>query len=150
MVQPAINDVGHPAVLRVVSSTAHYVYVGNLGVISRSAEVVKRTLAWKMIVGGVGSLLHKSEEGVIVQSLGVRLDGGAHRSGVTPSRFWIVRQAVGGLLAQKRCHGKALAKMLGPIAFCWLGCRPALSALHVCYRYGQAFYEKPGVLWEEA
>jgi hypothetical protein len=93
---------------------------------------------------------YTSEEGLVVQSLGVRLDGGAHRSGITPSRFWLVRQAVGGLLAQRRCHGRALAKMLGHITFCWLGCRPALSALHVCYRYVHAFYVKPGVLWEEA
>ena len=83
--------------------TRHYVYVDNLGCISRRRPNAEDcVLRWDADFEEDGLLLHKSEVHGIVEALGIGLDGRARKATLTVKRSECMRQAIRGLLRLRR------------------------------------------------
>ena len=153
-----VNDRSDPLVIRVRPSgdylTAtcdrHYVYVDNLGIISTDEQKVESALTEvTSLFEGQNLLLHtgeiKAEE---VSTLGCRLDGVRHCTGLKRSRFHNVRQALKGILHRGTCTGRLLENLVGHLTYSFLVARPLLSILHHTYRYIQRHYYQKAKLWD--
>ena len=127
----------------------HYVYVDNLGVLSRSHDVVARGLVeLTEIFNRKGLLLHAGEVGhENIQTLGVSLDGVNLTTSLTPERFHRVRQGVRGLLRRGKCSGKLLEVVIGHCTYCGLLHRGTLSVFHAVYKFIQRHYSDTVKLW---
>ncbi|CAE7224534.1 unnamed protein product [Symbiodinium sp. CCMP2592] len=134
---------------QVPNAAYHYVYVDNLGVLSRSRELVATGLAeLTEIFNQKGLLLHTGEVGHDnIQTLGVSLDGANLTTSLTPERFHRVRQGVRGLLRRGRCSGKTLEIVVGHCTYCGLLHRGTLSVFHAVYKFIQRHYTDTVKLW---
>ena len=144
-------DKGEPMYFsdQVPNASYHHVYVDNLGVLSRSRELVATGLAeLTEPFNQKGLLLHAGEVGHDnIQTLGVSLDGANLTTSLTPERFHRVRQGVRGLLHRGRCSGKMLEIVVGHCTYCGLLHRGALSVFHAVYKFIQRHYSDTVKLW---
>ncbi|CAK0851827.1 unnamed protein product, partial [Prorocentrum cordatum] len=130
---------------------SHYVYVDNLGVASTDEPIVTDAIA--QLVEGFdqrGLLLHGSSVGAEVEALGAEVSGALWRTRVTQKRFWLIRQALNGLLRRRRLAGWAVEVLGGHCAFAGLLSRGTLSVFLTVYAFMRKSCAEPSVLWLEA
>ncbi|CAK0891104.1 unnamed protein product [Prorocentrum cordatum] len=130
---------------------SHYVYVDNLGVASTDQPIVTDAIA--QLVEGFdqrGLLLHGSSVGTEVETLGAEVSGALWRTRVAQKRFWLIRQALNGLLRRRRLTGWAVEVLVGHCTFAGLLSRGTLSVFHAVYAFMRKSYAEPSVLWHEA
>ncbi|CAK9012769.1 Protein kinase domain-containing protein, partial [Durusdinium trenchii] len=132
------------------STTRHYVYVDNLGVLSPHKAVVATALQeLDEHFGGRGLLLHPGEvHSSETRALGTILDGNNLCSKITPERFHRVRQSIRGLLNKKRVTGQMLEVVVGHATFCALNNRMLLSVFHSSYKFIKAHYFENSMIWD--
>lgn len=152
-----ISDKGDPVVFsspqsldNLESSTRHYVYVDNLGILSPHEAVVHSSLQeLDQHFGSSGLLLHPGEvSGDKTKALGTILDGKNLCSKITQERFHRVRQAIRGLLRRGRSTGQSLEVLIGHATFCGLNNRMLLAVFHTCYKFIRRHYFDPSTLWD--
>ena len=153
-----VTDRSDPIVIRVADSDGrpstscdrHYVYVDNLGIISSDESRVQSGLTEAtQLFEGQGLLLHAGEiESEEINTLGCRLDGRRHCTGLKRARFHKVRQALKGILKRGTCTGRLLEVLVGHLTYSFLIARPLLSILHHTYRYIQRHYYQKARLWD--
>ena len=152
-----ITDKGKPVVFKsskclkeAESTTRHYVYVDNLGVLSPHKAVVATALQeLDEHFGGRGLLLHPGEvHSSETRALGTILDGNNLCSKITPERFHRVRQSIRGLLNKKRVTGQMLEVVVGHATFCALNNRMLLSVFHSSYKFIKAHYFENSMIWD--
>ncbi|CAK0898545.1 unnamed protein product, partial [Prorocentrum cordatum] len=134
------TDRGPPIVLA-PSSSWHYVYVDNVGLLSLDAACVKGALADATeAFDAAGLIMHDiSVACETAEALGVTLDGQKRQTLVTHRRYWKVRLGLRGLEV-----------LLGHCAFVGLMCRETLSAWHaVCTFIRERYWAKSDV-WDSA
>ena len=152
-----ITDKGKPVVFKsskclkeAESTTRHYVYVDNLGVLSPHKAVVATALQeLDEHFRGRGLLLHPGEvHSSETRALGTILDGNNLCSKITPERFHRVRQSIRGLLNKKRVTGQMLEVVVGHATFCALNNRMLLSVFHSSYKFIKAHYFENSMIWD--
>lgn len=154
-----ISDKGRPVVFRSQrcreqeqTTTRHYVYVDNLGVVSPHRAVVLTALEeLDDHFGRKGLLLHPGEvHSEETKALGTILDGRNLCSRICPERYHRVRQSIRGLLMRKRVTGQMLEVVIGHATFCALNNRMLLAVFHNSYKYIRAHYFEAARLWDTA
>ena len=145
------TDRGPPIVL--APGTAwHYVYVDNVGLLSLDPNYVRGALAdTTEAFNKMGLIMHDiSLACESAEALGVTLDGRAHHTVVSHSRYWKVRLALRWALSLRRLAGKELEVLLGHCTFVGLMCRETLSVWHTVYTFVRERYWGKDTLWDSA
>ena len=147
----SLHDKAKDLVLgRHVGAQAYYVHVDNSGVITKTEQVTDIVLEqWKKLFTENGLSLHKSELSQKIKSSGVELDGLSLCCRVSSKRILTLRQALDEILRRRKITRCALEIAVGHIIFVLLGARPALCALHTCYRFMRAHFHVATRLWTE-
>ncbi|CAK0858238.1 unnamed protein product [Prorocentrum cordatum] len=130
---------------------SHYVYVLNLGVASTDEPIVTDAIA--QLIEGFdqrGLLLHGNSVGTEVETLGTEVSGALWKTRVTQKRFWLIRQALNGLLRRRRLTGWAVEVLVGHCTFAGLLSRGTLSVFHTVYDFMRKSHAEPRALWPEA
>ncbi|CAK0810365.1 unnamed protein product, partial [Prorocentrum cordatum] len=145
------TDRGPPIVLTPTSSW-HYVYVDNVGLLSLDASYVKGALADTIAAfDAAGLIMHDiSVDSDIAEALGVTLDGRKHQTLVNHRRYWKVRLALRWALSLRRLAGRELEVLLGHCTFVGLMCRETLSVRHTVYTFIRERYWAKSDVWDSA
>ena len=148
----AVKDRGPPFVITAdhQDKPGHYVYVDNLGVLSKDLPFVEEAAnELTHLFTSQGLILHPAEiKTGQVKTLGVELDGQKLRTRVLPERLHKLRAALCGLLHRGRCSGRTLEVVIGHATFCGLVERKLLSVFHTCYKFIEKCYQQVTPLWK--
>ncbi|CAK0791762.1 unnamed protein product, partial [Prorocentrum cordatum] len=145
------TDRGPPIVLSPTSSW-HYVYVDNVGLMSLDASYVKGALADTIAAfDAAGLVMHDiSVDSDTAEALGVTLDGQKHQTLVNHRRYWKVRLGLRWALSLRRLAGRELEVLLGHCTFVGLMCRETLSVWYTVYNFIRERYWAKSDMWESA
>ncbi|CAK0896185.1 unnamed protein product, partial [Prorocentrum cordatum] len=148
-----LTDRGRPPVFGPadpVGHAAHYVCVDNPGVASTSEPLVSDAV--HQVVRGFderGLLLRGSSASVEAKALGAEVSGPRWMTMVAQKRFWLIRQAINGLLRRRRLTGWAVEVLVGQCTYAGLLARGTLGVFHAVYAFMGKFYSTPAAHWLE-
>ena len=83
-----------------------------------------------------------------LQTLGVVLDCEKLITVASPGRLWKVRCMIDLVLGWSKCSGRVMETLVGHLTFVGLLRRPVLSIMYSVYRFIDASYDKPQMIWE--
>ena len=145
-----MTDRGDPLVLDSQDASGHFMYVDNIGILTRNRDHAKQALddarrdfeKDRLVLHEIG--VHEAGG----RALGWDVDGRELCTRASPERFGLVRQAVKALLSRRKVSGWQVEALLGHATFVCLLRRETLSIFHTVYRFIASCYHKFEPLWD--